>query len=257
MCGRFTLRTPARELAEQFSLLAVPATQLRFNIAPTQMIGTIRQAAESTIPAPSTAPSVPQAAGCGKGEWVSMQWGLIPSWSADAKMGQRMINARSETAAEKPAFRGPFRRRRCLIAADGFYEWKPLDNGKQPMYIHRRDGKPFAFAGLWDSWQAPGAELLLSCTILTTGPNELLKTIHDRMPVILDLRDYDLWLDPAMQDKPALLRLLKPCPAVELAAEPVSTRVNNPRFDDPRCIEPAIAPTAPADHRSSEVRITE
>src|SRR5262245_7267896 len=132
MCGRFTLRTPADELAEQFALLEIPDLTPRYNIAPTQLVGTVRLARS------------------GSREWTMMKWGLVPSWSAEEKGSARMINARSESAVVAPAFRGPMRKRRCLIVADGFYEWKPLDKGKQPMYVHRHDRKPFAFAGLWD-----------------------------------------------------------------------------------------------------------
>jgi putative SOS response-associated peptidase YedK len=167
-------------------------------------------------------------------EFVWAQWGLVPRWAKDPKIGNSMINARSESAAEKPAFRDAFRRRRCLVAADGFYEWKKLGaKTKQPYYFHMRDGRPFGFAGLWERCGE-----LESCTILTTTPNELCATVHDRMPVILSPNDYDRWLDPAMTDAAELQPLLDAYPAEEMLATPVSTHVNNVRNIDESCIVP-------------------
>ena len=149
-----------------------------------------------------------------------------------------MINARSETAAEKPSFRAAFRRRRCLIVADGFYEWQKQNGAKQPFFIHLRDARPFAFAGLWEHWEGPDDSIIESCTLLTCNPNDFLRTVHNRMPVILDPGDYDLWLDQQVQDPERLHPLLRPYPAREMEAYPVSRFVNKPANDSPQCIEP-------------------
>jgi putative SOS response-associated peptidase YedK len=199
----------------------------RYNIAPTQDIVVVR---------------VMDAGG--EREAAMLRWGLIPSWAKEPQSGPPLINARSETLAEKPTFRTAFRRRRCLIPADGFYEWqKPAGSAargkKQPFYIHRRDDQPFAFAGLWESWTAQDSEPLTieSCTIVTTAANKTLAPLHDRMPVILAAGDYALWLDPAIEEPAAVAHLLMPCGDDELAAEPVSTHVNRVANDDPRCVE--------------------
>ena len=184
MCGRFTLRTPASAIAEQFSLLEVPDLQPRFNIAPTQPVAVVR--VDSPLPLGEA-----QGARFAQRELVFLHWGLVPSWADDPKIGNRMINARAETAAEKPSFRTAMRRRRCLIVADGFYEWKTVAKRRQPMFIHLRDGRPFAFAGLWESWEGADHSALESCTILTTSANDLVRPIHDRMPVIIAPRG--LW----------------------------------------------------------------
>ena len=217
MCGRFTLATPGQTIAEAFELQAAPDLRPRYNIAPTQAVAAIRDA------------------GAGR-DLVMLHWGLIPSWSKDAAIGARMINARGETVAEKPSFRTPFRSRRCLILADGFYEWKRVGAGKQPHHIRMADGRPFAFAGLWDCWAPAGGEPVESCTIVTTAPNEVLAPIHDRMPVILPPAAYALWLDPSVREKERLQELLQPFPASAMTAYPVSPRVNNPRNDDRDCI---------------------
>jgi putative SOS response-associated peptidase YedK len=219
MCGRFTLATPGQTIAEAFELQSAPELKPRYNISPTQGVAAIR------------------AAGAGR-ELVTLHWGLIPSWSKDAAIGARMINARGETAAEKPSFRAPFRSRRCLILADGFYEWRRDGERKQPFHICMSDRRPFAFAGLWDRWAAPDGEPVESCTIVTTAPNELLAPIHDRMPVILPPAAYAPWLDPARRDKERLQEFLQPFPASLMKAYPVSPRVNNPRNDDRDCIAP-------------------
>ncbi len=163
-------------------------------------------------------------------------WGLIPGWAKDRSIGARLINARAETAAEKPAFRGAFRARRCLILADGFYEWVRHGAGKQPYFIAFRDGRPFAMAGLWERWGGE-AETVESCTILTTTPNEVVAPLHDRMPVILEAEQVLPWLDPDLREVGCLQPLLRPHRPDEMVAWPVSTRVNNPRFDDPACRE--------------------
>jgi putative SOS response-associated peptidase YedK len=156
----------------------------------------------------------------------------------DPASGAQPINAKAETATEKPMFRDAFRRRRCLVPADGFYEWRREDMRKQPVYICMKDREPFAFAGLWEHWENQDGQAIESCTILTTEPNDLLKPIHNRMPVILDPKDYDLWLDPDVRDAGKPSALLGPYPPEDMAAFPVSLRVNNPRNDDPECIEP-------------------
>ncbi len=221
MCGRFTLRTPASAIAEQFSLLEVPDLQPRFNIAPSQPVAAVRvnpqQAAQRQL--------------------VFLHWGLVPSWADDPKIGNRMINARAETAADKPSFRAAIRRRRCLIVADGFYEWKTVAKRRQPMHIRMRDGRAFAFAGLWESWEGADHSALESCTVLTTSANELVRPIHDRMPVIIAPADYALWLDPAVQRAEPILPLLRPYPAEEMEAFAVSPRVNSPVKDDESCLE--------------------
>ena len=223
MCGRFTLRASPVDLTHLFGLAEVPPLEPRYNIAPTQTVFAVRVDEE------------------GKRSLVLLKWGFIPSWATDTKIGYRMINARSETAADKPAFRHAFRRKRCLVATSGFYEWQKTDaKQKQPYHIHRRDDKPFAFAGLWEAW-SKGEEPLESCTILTTEANDLMRPLHDRMPVILDVKDFDRWLDPAMQEPKKLKELLVPYAGDELTAYPISTWVNSPRNQGPRCIEPVGA----------------
>ena len=221
MCGRFTLTNPDQDLALQFDLPEIPDLQPRYNIAPTQPVAAVRVAPESAVR-----------------ELALLHWGLIPFWAKDPKIGSRMINARSETAAEKPSFRAAFRRRRCLVVADGFYEWQKLNDGKQPFYIRLHDGKPFAFAGLWEHWEGPDGAVIESCTLLTTEPNDVIRPLHNRMPVILQPRDYDLWLDPEVQQAEQLQPLLGPYLPGDMEAYPISRWVNSPRNDDPRCIEP-------------------
>ena len=225
MCGRFTLTDPDQELAVQFSLAQMPDIPPRYNIAPTQPVAAVRATSEDLAR-----------------EMALLHWGLIPFWAKDPAIGSRMINARSETAAEKPCFRAAFRRRRCLIVADGFYEWQKVNGAKQPFYLRLRDGRPFAFAGLWERWEGPEGSVIESCTILTTQPNELVRPVHNRMPVILAPEDYDLWLDPALGQGTGhveqLQNLLQAYPPAEMEAYPVSRWVNTPDHDDPRCIEP-------------------
>jgi putative SOS response-associated peptidase YedK len=223
VCGRYTLKTPVKALAEEFSLFdPPPSLPPRYNIAPTQPVAAVRQAADG-----------------GGRELVRLRWGLIPSWADDPKIGYRLINARAETAADKPAFRSAFRHRRCLVPADGFYEWRPVNGKKQPYYICRRDGGPFAFAGLWEQWQGADGEVIESCTLLTTPANDLVRPIHERMPVILKPEAYAPWLDPHSHQPERLHPLLRPYPGEEMTTYPVSHRVNNPRNDDPQCAEPA------------------
>lgn len=222
MCGRFTLRAPASVVAEQFSLFEVPPFAPRFNIAPTQPVAVVRLSPDQQEP---------------ERELVWLRWGLVPSWAKDPAIGDRMINARAETVAEKPAYRGAFRRRRCLVAADGFYEWQRTGGRKQPYFVHLRDDRPFAFAGLWDRWEGEDYTSIESCTLLTTEPNELMQPIHNRMPVVLTPEGSVRWLDPAVQKPEMLSPLLRPFPAELMEAYPVSTYVNNPIHEDPRCIE--------------------
>jgi putative SOS response-associated peptidase YedK len=208
------------ELASLFKLPAAPDLTDRYNIAPTQPIAVVRATEE------------------GDGhELAILRWGLIPAWAKEPGSVPLLINARAETAATKPAFRAALRRRRCLVPADGFYEWQRLGNQKQPFHMRRQDGQPFALAGLWERWEGPDG-CIDSCALLTTTANELMSPIHDRMPVILDPPQFDLWLDPALQDVDLLQGLLRPYPAELMIAYPVPTRVNNARNDDPQCVLP-------------------
>ena len=220
MCGRYTLRTPVDTLAEQFGITGpLPEVPVRYNVAPTQEVAAVL--AEDN-----------------ERHLQMLRWGLIPSWADDPAIGNKMINARSETAAGKPSFRGAFKKRRCLILADGFYEWQKVNGGKQPYYIHMEDELPFAFAGLWEVWDKHGEEIR-SCTILTTDANDLVGEIHHRMPVILPPENYDLWLDPDIREAEPLRDVLRPYPGDFMDAYPVSRRVNKPSNDEPGCIEPA------------------
>ena len=221
MCGRYTVRS-IQPVAELFGIALPPEFQPRFNIAPTQDVLVVRSAG---------------AAKPGR-RGDLLRWGLVPSWAKDPSVGNRMINARAETAAERPAFRDAMKRRRCLVPADGFYEWQaqPGTKRKQPHLIRMADDRPFGFAGLWDTWWT-GDERTESFTILTTSPNELIAPIHDRMPVIVAPEDYDRWLDPSV-DSAGVADLLRPYPAEEMWVEPVGTHVNNPANDDASCAEP-------------------
>lgn len=217
MCGRYTLRNPAA-LAEAFELEALPALAPRYNIAPSQEVPIIR-----------FTPT---------GRRLELaRWGLIPAWAREPAGGYATINARAETVDTKPSFRGPFRRQRCIVPADGFYEWQAAGGVKIPHYIVRPDGAPFALAGLWDRWQGPQGEVL-SCTVIVTAANRFMRRLHERMPLILAPEDYARWLDPDNRDSAGLKRLLAPAPEDLLIAWPVSRRVNDPRHDAPDCIQP-------------------
>ncbi|MBK8822241.1 MAG: SOS response-associated peptidase [Anaerolineales bacterium] len=222
MCGRFTLTVDPAELKDAFGDFIFP-TQFapRFNIAPSQPVLAI----------PND----------GKNKADFFLWGLIPSWAKDPGIANKLINARGETVAEKPSFRGSFKYKRCLILTDGFYEWKAGEGikTKTPYFIHMKDHQPFAFAGLWDEWHSPDGNTLRTCTIITTEPNELMSTLHNRMPVILDKQDYNAWLDAAPQTPERLLPLIQPFPADRMSAHPVSTFVNSPGNDRPECVLPA------------------
>lgn len=220
MCGRYTLTTPIKELARRFEILEYPAeVSSSYNVAPTRNVAAV-------------------VADGGVRRLEMLRWGLVPSWADDLEIGARMINARAETVAEKPSFRKAFRERRCLILADGFYEWRKTDSGKQPYYIRMQDESPFAFAGLWERWSR-GVDEVRSCAIITTKPNGLVRGIHDRMPVILPAENYEAWLDPDLREIELLTSLLTPYPAGDMQAYPVSRAVNSPSNDSPGCIEPA------------------
>jgi putative SOS response-associated peptidase YedK len=243
MCGRFTLRAPASVVAEQFALFELPPFTPRFNIAPSQPVPVVRLApgkgdSHLLCEAPFGPFRQDVAVTFSGRELVWLRWGLIPSWAKDPAIGNRLINARAETAAEKPAFRAALRRRRCLVAADGFYEWQRTGKRKQPYFIRMRDDRPFAFAGLWESWEGPDCSQIESCTLLTTEANELMRPIHDRMPVILPAQHYEQWLDRTVEKPEQLLPLFRAYPAGEMTAEPVSTFVNSPANEGPECIEP-------------------
>lgn len=259
MCGRFTLRTPSSLLASWFREVDFPVISPRYNIAPSQPILALRQSAQEKL------------------EAVMLRWGLIPSWAKDTRIGNQLINARSETAATKPAFRRAFKSRRCIILADGFYEWKALSGGKQPFLIHPSDQQRplFCFAGLWETWSPPKEaireavreahsnrqlglfnsadeesldsgntpqprprELVESCTILTTAANDRLAELHDRMPVILNDADLAIWLGSDGQDLNELNDLLRPCPSDWLRFHPVSKLVNKPAAEEAACVAP-------------------
>jgi putative SOS response-associated peptidase YedK len=219
MCGRYTLRTPVDSVVEAFEIEEYPSSITpNYNIAPTQEVAAVVEEDE-------------------KRKLEMLHWGLIPSWAKDPSIGNKMINARAETIAEKPSFRRAFKVRRCLILADGFYEWKKTDGGKQPYHVKMEDGSLFAFAGLWETWQ--NGEEIRSCTIITTDANDLMSDIHHRMPVILHPEDYAMWLDHDFEEKEVLTTLLKPYPADVMEAYPVSRRVNKPSNNEPSVLEPA------------------
>jgi putative SOS response-associated peptidase YedK len=220
VCGRFSLIVSARLLAELFDLEGIAQLEPRYNIAPTQSINIVRESDDK------------------RREWAVAHWGLIPSWAKDPSIGHRMINARAETAHEKPAFRSAVRHRRCLIPADGFFEWRSEDGAKQPYYIHFSDSRPFAFAGLWERWQPPQGPSVDSCTILTTSANALVEQLHHRMPVILDPSDYGEWLSNKPLAVDRLHALLVPHPPEPMECYPVSTVVNRPANNDPECVRP-------------------
>ena len=220
MCGRFVQYTLFPLLEKEFSLKFGADVPLRqsYNIAPTQDVPVVVNE---------------------EGNRLSLcRWGLIPPWSRDAAIGSRMINARAETLAEKPSFKGPYRKHRCLILADGFYEWRKTESGKVPVYITMRDGRPFGFAGLYSDWRPPEGDPIRTCTIVTTEPNELLKPIHNRMPVIIRPENREHWLDPGVQDPEKLSPLLAPYSSDELDMWEVSRTVNSPVNDSPENIVP-------------------
>ncbi len=238
MCGRYSLTTPVEGLRQVFGFLEQPNLAPRYNVAPSQEIAAVRLGED------------------GERHFAQLRWGLIPSWAKDVKIGYKMINARAETVAEKPAFRAAFRRRRCLVLADGFYEWQKREKGaKQPYRITLADGGPFGFAGLWESWRDPESdERIESATIIVTEANDLLRPIHDRMPVILAPADFDAWLD-VEQPREAAEALLRPYPAAALITTPVSTRVNKVTNDDLEVIAPIDNEEAPDAPREGQGRL--
>lgn len=270
MCGRYTHLYTWKQLHRLLELTTpVPAGELprRYNVAPSQSAPVVRATREGVS---TTGAGGAQIGDSRKGQRVRsvgrdvsmMHWGLIPSWAKDASIGARTVNARCETLSEKPAFRAAFKKRRCLVPISGFYEWKVMEGkvgskkAKQPYYITSSDGEPLVLAGLWESWRDPAADQpqpVESFTILTTTPNELMATFHDRMPVIIAREHFARWLDPANEDTASLADLFKPYPVELMMAVAVSTRVNSPKHDDALCIEP-IGPepgTQDADGRAA------
>lgn len=227
MCGRYTNLFTWKQLHRLMGLTTPPLEKdfvPRYNIAPTQLAPVVRADDRGGVRA-----------------LAMLRWGLVPSWAKEIKIGASMINARAEAIETKPAFRTALKRRRCIVPVSGFYEWKKLADGKskQPYYIHSSsEDEPLAFAGLWERWQPPDAEAVETFTIITTSPNQMMKSLHDRMPVILAPEDVDRWLDPANHDAAVLLPLLKPAPDDSLVYYPVSTLVNSPRNDEQACIQP-------------------
>jgi putative SOS response-associated peptidase YedK len=219
MCGRFVLTAQPEAIQQTFNLTTMPAVmEPRYNVAPTQPVAVITNEDSTAL--------------------TFHRWGLVPSWAKDITIGNQMINARSESAAEKPSFRAAFRRRRCIIPSDGFYEWKAEGKAKQPMYIHMEGRALFGMAGLWEIWQSPDGGELRTCTILTTAANDFMREYHERMPVILSPDDYDLWLSPKEEPLPVLQGLMKSYTGTNLTAYPVSKAVNRAGTDSPDMVEP-------------------
>jgi putative SOS response-associated peptidase YedK len=225
MCGRYTLRHPTKQIAARFEVTEVIDATFaemqpdvsRYNIAPTQPIAVVTENSPRTL--------------------EMMRWGLVPSWAKDPSIGSRLINARAETLTEKPSFRTALTRRRCIIPADGFYEWRRRGATRQPLMVHRKDDDLFGFAGLWDEWTSPDGSPLRTCTIITCAPNSLMADIHDRMPAILRREDEAHWLDRTERSPLELLALLAPYPDEEIEASMVSKAVNSVANDGPECIE--------------------
>ncbi len=220
MCGRFALKAPPRTIQEHFHLAETLALSPRFNIAPSQAVAAVRHLPGKNLR-----------------QLDMLHWGLIPFWAKDIKIGYKMINARAETLVQKPSFRSAFKKRRCLVAADGFYEWLHTGKVKQPFYVQLKNKTVFGFAGLWESWHSPDGSVIESCTIITTSPNELIREIHDRMPVILQPDQYETWLHSPGSEH-SLHNLLQPYPADEMEMYPVSSLVNSPQNDTPECLLP-------------------
>lgn len=218
MCGRFVTVIPYEELRQIFDLIeSTTRVEPRFNIAPSQQVAVVRSTGEHNI-------------------LDSMRWGLIPSWAKDASIASHTINARCETVAEKPSFRHAIKYNRCIIPISGFFEWTHSGGKKTPHYIYLSDGSPMGLAGIWEHWRSPEGEELETFSILTTSANSLIQPLHDRMPVILQPSDYDLWLSKNAHNPHNLVHLYQPFPAGKMALHEVSNQVNNPRFDSPACI---------------------
>ncbi|HEY6896296.1 MAG TPA: SOS response-associated peptidase [Rhodocyclaceae bacterium] len=226
MCGRYALHGPQTQLQEYFSTQAWPDFPDRYNITPTLLVPVIRQSPE--------------------GQRVAhlLRWGLVPNWSKDPSIGQKLNNARGETVAEKPSFRDAFTRRRCIVPASGFYEWKTEGRHKQPYYIRFKSGEPLAMAGLWESWRDPEGQIVRTFCVITTGPNEVMQPIHERMPVLLRPGDFAAWLDPAVDAAHSLGALIAPFAAEGMEAWPVSRQVSNAREEGPDLIRPLPQETA-------------
>lgn len=218
MCGRITCKTSGEDFQREFKLAFVESLTPRYNIAPTQ-----------PVPAALNTP--------GPRMLEHLRWGLIPQWAKDPKLGVKMINARAETLAEKPAYRFALERRRCVVFADGFYEWKKDGKGRQPFHIQRRGGRPFAMAGLWDEWVSPAGELIRSCTVVTTAPNALMAQVHDRMPLILLPEEVDRWLTPGALPVDVARQLLTPTRVTDLELFPVVSKVNSVTTEGPELLE--------------------
>jgi len=220
MCGRFALYSSLATVKEAFQIQQVNYEfEPSYNVAPSQQVAVVVRREKGNA-------------------LERMRWGLIPFWAKDPSIGSRMINARSETAHQKPSFKRPLKDQRCLIPADGFFEWRQVGENKVPMFIRLKSGRPFGFAGLFDVWTSPQGERIISCTILTTEANDFLRTIHHRMPVILPKSHEATWLDPAIHSFESLLPLLRPYPAEEMEAYEVSRLVNSPDNNTPECIRP-------------------
>ncbi len=224
MCGRYAFFSPAEAVRRAFAVEDGPELEPRYNIAPTQAVPAIREQQD------------------GRRAVSLLHWGLVPSWAKDRAVGNRMINARSETLSDRPAFRRAYRSRRCILPADGWYEWQPRAAGKQPWFISAQEGGPLGLAGLWESWRTPDGDMLESCTIVTTEASASVAHIHHRMPVVLPAAAYGPWLDTGAQDPRELGRWLAPCDPALLCAKPVSRRVNNPRHEGRELIDPAGEP---------------
>ena len=229
MCGRYTLTRPG-DLLEELGVETTEPLQASYNIAPTQKVPVVRAKRQDADESQASTALVRVV--------DNLRWGLIPFWAKDIKIGNRMINARSETVAEKPAFRNSLRRKRCVILADGFFEWKKTEDGKQPYHIYLRDRRPFVFAGLWDRWDKGPIDPIESFTILTTQPNDTVAELHNRMPVILPPEAIDLWLDPEVDDAERLTSVLVPYEAGEIEFSPVSKMVNRPSNNTPQNVVP-------------------
>jgi putative SOS response-associated peptidase YedK len=230
MCGRYRLSRRKQFVEEYFASVSEECEwSPRYNVAPSQPVLTIRQDAREPVRKLS-----------------AMRWGLIPSWSKDPSIGYKTINARSETVATTASFREPFKSQRCLVPADGFYEWLREGKAKLPYCFELNDGELFAFAGLWDRWRDPQGDVIESCSIITTAANSVLADIHDRMPAILRPHEYDLWLDPAFRDTESVSEMLRPFDAARMRRYPVNTRVNNVQNDDADCAKPLEREPSPA-----------
>ncbi len=223
MCGRFEIHSPIEIIARLFAIGAVTFDiRPSYNIAPGQNVVAVASDGK-------------------KNRLFLCRWGFVPSWSKELKTGFTMINARAETVADNKTYKSAFENSRCLVVADGFFEWKKQDRLKIPMYIHLKSGKPMAFAGLFNTWTSPDSEEICTCTIIVTDANEILASIHERMPVIISEKDFSLWLDPAVREKELILPLLKPYAAEELEIYPVTSRVNSAKYDNPENIKPVAA----------------